>query len=97
MSLVTISLPVKMMRPWKASSSTFEKSHSFDEDKRTLAEYSEILLNKPHCPGQSKQLKLLHRASDDRSLPRLANVLGVSLGNQIFEEVEQVMKSRPGE
>ena len=74
-----------------------DKSYPFDEDKRTLAEYGEILLNKPCCPEQSKQLKLLHRTSDDRSLPRLANGLGMSLGNQICEEVGEVMKSRPDE
>ena len=74
-----------------------DKSYPFDEDNRTLAEYGKILLNKPRCPEQSKQLKLLHRTSDDWSLPRLANGLGISLGNQICEEVEEVMKSRPGE
>ena len=73
-----------------------EKSYPFDGNKRALAEYDEILLDKPRRPEQSKQLKLLHTSSDDRPLPTLANSLGISLGNEIFELVHEIVKSRPG-
>lgn len=69
-----------------------EKSYPFDEDKQTLAEYDEILLDKPRCPEQSKQTLLWQKGLDDRPLPRLANGLGISLGNHVFLEVEEVMK-----
>ena len=75
-----------------------EKSCSIYRDKETQAEYGQILFYKPRCPQQqSKQTLLWQKGLDDRPVPRLANALGISLGNYVFLEVEEVMKSRPGE
>ena len=72
-----------------------EKSCPIYGEEKTQAEYDQILFDKPRCPLQSEQTKLWQKGSDDRPLPRLANALGISLGNHAFMEVEEVMKRRP--
>ena len=69
-----------------------EKSCPIYGDKETQAEYDQILFDKPSCPQQSKQTLLWQKGLDDRPVPRLANALGISLGNHVFLEVEEVMK-----
>ena len=72
-----------------------EKSCPIYGDENTQAEYDQILFDKPRCPQQSKQTRLWQKGLNDRPLPRLANALGISLGNHAFMEVEEVMKRRP--
>ena len=69
-----------------------EKSCPIYGDEETQAEYDQILFDKPRCPPQSKQIMLWHKGLDDRPLPRLANALGINLGNHVFIEVEDGMK-----
>jgi len=57
-----------------------------------LAEYHQILIDKPLCPKQSKQSKRMKWTSSDRPLARLATKLGLSLGNHVMEEIESAMK-----
>ena len=72
-----------------------EKSCPIYGEKDTQAEYDQILFSKPRCPQQSTQTTLWQKALDDRPLPQLANELGISLGNHVFKEVEEVMKMEP--
>ena len=72
-----------------------EKSCPIYGDEETQAEYDQILFDKPRCPQQIKQTRLWQKGLNDRPLPRLANALGISLGNHAFMEVEEVMKRRP--
>jgi hypothetical protein len=74
-----------------------EKSCPIYGSEETQAEYDQILFDKPRCPQQSKQTRLWQKGLNDRPLPRLANALGISLGNHAFTEVGDGMESRLGE
>lgn len=71
-----------------------EKSCPIYGDEETQAQYDQILFDKLRCPQQSKQTRLWQKGLEDRPLPRLANALGINLGNHAFMEVEDVMKGK---